>query len=64
MLSEWHLPPDYIVNNWTNELLTLMTDKLVERRMGKKESPPDGKVSDTELFSAMGKSVKVIKHGD
>ena len=32
MLAEWGLPPDYIVNNWTEELLNLMTQKLAERK--------------------------------
>ncbi|KKL47865.1 hypothetical protein LCGC14_2331230, partial [marine sediment metagenome] len=22
-MAEWHVTPDYIVNNWTNELLDL-----------------------------------------
>ncbi len=32
MLAEWGLPPDYIVNNWTEEELNLMTRKLAERK--------------------------------
>ena len=31
-MSEWHITPDYIVNNWTSELLNLMIEKLVERK--------------------------------
>jgi len=30
-MAEWHVTPDYIVNNWTNELLDLMVKKLNER---------------------------------
>lgn len=39
-MSEWHVTPDYIVNNWTDELLDLMIEKLVERR--KRETPQTG----------------------
>lgn len=31
-MSEWHITPDYIVNNWTDELFELMAEKFVERR--------------------------------
>ena len=71
-MVEWHLPPDYIVDNWTDELLVLMTDKLVERKAreaGKAEEVEAGpnnlsgknRVSDAELFRIMGKNVKVVK---
>lgn len=29
---EWRLDPVYIVNNWTDELLNLMVEKLSERK--------------------------------
>ena len=29
---EWRLDPVYIVNNWTDELLNLMVEKLTERK--------------------------------
>ncbi len=32
MLAEWGLTPEYIVNNWTEELLNLMMQKLAERK--------------------------------
>jgi len=72
-MSEWHVTPDYIVNNWTDELLNLMVEKLVERRkreIGAVESkvgrlkPTDTKVSDETLFAQLGKKIKVVKHGD
>ena len=59
------MTPDYIVAHWTEELLELMTEKLVERkkretRIMKGEEPGgDAKVSDSELFARMG--VKVDK---
>ncbi len=67
-MSEWHLPPDYIVNNWTDELLDLMVEKLIERK--EREAHPnrnagDGKVPDTVLFARAKKLIKVVKkHGD
>ena len=35
-MVEWHTTPDYIVNNWTDELFELMVVKMVERK--KRES--------------------------
>lgn len=64
-MVEWHLPPNYIVNNWTDELLDLMVGKLVERK--KRLVPGDSgghKVSDSTLFARAGNFIKVIKHGD
>ena len=31
-MAEWNLTPEYIVNNWTDEELDLMTSKLSERK--------------------------------
>ena len=31
-MVEWHTTPDYIINNWTHELLDLMVRKLGERK--------------------------------
>lgn len=69
-MAEWHIPPDYIVENWTDELLELMTEKLVDRKthdIDSSHTTEHGvqKVSDTELFKMMGNKVKVEKvHGD
>ena len=64
-MVEWHVTPDYIVSNWTDELLHLMVGKLNERKHGEREAVEDhdtsGKASDTDLFNRMG--VKV-KHGN
>ena len=61
MLSEWHITPDYIVNNWTDELLDLMLVKLAER---KKEKPkPDSAVS-AEMLAAHSHGMIEVKHGD
>ncbi len=57
MMTEWHVPPDYIINNWTDELLDLMIQKFNERHKAKpgEEEP---KVSEEVLFQQMGIKVK------
>ena len=67
-MVEWHLPPDYIVNNWTDELLDLMVQKLVERK--EREAHPssssgdDAKVSVETLSTVSSGMIKVEKrHG-
>jgi len=67
MLSEWHLPPDYIVNNWTDELLNLMINKLVERKQRLSpvtQGEDSGKVSDETLFACASNLIKVKKNGN
>lgn len=65
MLAEWHLPPDYILANWTDEMLTLMIDKLFERKQREivaiKGRSSDRVVSDDQFFKQAG--IKV-KHGN
>ncbi len=70
-MSEWYVTPDYIVNNWTDELLNLMIEKLIERRKrelgnGRQNAlkTTDSVVSDEALFAQLGKKIKVVKHGD
>ena len=67
MMSEWHVTPDYIVNNWTEELLSLMIEKLAERR--KQDSTSNGgsshMVSIQELSIRSRGLIKVVrKDGD
>lgn len=77
MMTEWHVTPDYIVANWTDELLNLMVDKLNERRRREiratkevNDSRGTGKtgfekVSSEELFSQASNLIKVVKkHGN
>ena len=65
MLAEWHITPDYIVNNWTDELLTLMIEKMAERKKREVQAmrPPSGdnKVSDSDMFGMLGNKIKVVK---
>ena len=68
-MAEWHLPPDHIVVNWTDELLNLMIEKMVERKNKEVAQIEDARggsdkpeqVSDAELLRRM----KIeVKHGD
>ena len=64
-MSEWHVTPDYIVNNWTEELLDLMLKKLVERK--RKEvnliKGHDNTVS-VETLAARSHGMIEVKHGN
>ena len=60
-MSEWGTTPDYIVNHWSEELLTLMVEKLVERKRIE-HGKPSQRVSDTELFAQAGNLIKVEKN--
>ena len=55
-MAEWHLTPEWVLDNWTNEELTLMVEKLAERKRRESDaykgvSRESAKVSDTELFN-------------
>lgn len=68
-MAEWHLPPDYIVNNWTEELLNLMVEKLTERKQREtkaieksgSQTPKDQSVSIETLSAMSGGLIKVVK---
>jgi len=69
-MSEWHVTPDYIINNWTDELFNLMVEKLVERKgriPGALQEPKpqqDSSVS-IETLAAMSRGmIKVEKSGN
>ena len=68
-MAEWHVTPDYIVNNWTDELLNLMVDKLAgrkEREMaaieGTASKPAQDNTVSVETLSASSRGmIKVVK---
>lgn len=64
MMREWHVTPDYIANNWTEELITLMLEKLVERKERERMPPSKQKVPEQELFARGKNLIKVVKRGD
>jgi len=72
LLAEWHITPEWVLDNWTNEELTLMVEKLAERKRRESDaykgvSRESAKVSDTELFNRASSQIKVTrrsKHGD
>ena len=49
-MTEWHITPDYIVNNWTDELFELMVDKLVERKKKESNTKSDKPIESEEMF--------------
>jgi len=61
LLSEWHITPEYIINNWTEELLNLMLEKLVER---KKQKPRPDKTVSAETLAAHSRGMIEVKHGN
>jgi len=76
-LVEWHLTPEYIIDNWTDEKLDLMAAKLVERKQREAGIKPDEitdekpplkpgfeLVSDVELLAKMGIKVEKKKERD
>ena len=67
MLAEWHLTPEWVLDNWTNEELTLMVEKLAQRKQRELEAIKGkskgevNRVSDQELFAQTGGIIKVMK---
>ena len=61
-MVEWHITPDYILNNWTDELLDLMVGKLVERKKRESQpSRPKAEVPDNLFFAKAKNLIKVVK---
>lgn len=66
-MTEWHVTPDYIVNNWTDEQLDLYIGKLVERKHRETGKEPRSQPSkdhsvSVETLSAMSHGmIKVVK---
>jgi hypothetical protein len=54
---DWGTTPEYLNENWTEELLLLLTIKRAERIRQRAEDarpPKDKRMTDVELFNAMG----------
>ena len=65
-MTEWHITPEYIINNWTDEKFELMVSKLTERKereVGPK--PPSNTDSDLASLQALANKskgfIKVVK---
>jgi len=66
-MTEWHIPPEYIFNNWTDEELNLMIEKLVERKERERvhvlrDQTPANFVPDSVLFLRAGNMIKHIRN--
>lgn len=59
-MCEWGVTPDYIVNNWTEELFVLMVDALATRKERETESVRHSErvVSGADMFRMIGAEVK------
>ena len=61
-MAEWHITPDYIVNNWTDELFDLMCEKFGERRQRENDAATGKKTVSVEALAfASGGKIKVEK---
>ena len=61
-MSEWHITPDYIVNNWTDELFSLMSEKLVNRKKREFDASRGRRtVSIDELAMTSGGAIRIEK---
>jgi len=69
-LTEWRLDPVYIAENWTDELLGLMIEKLNTRHKAINEAMSNGTntgrttdtvVTDKQLFEQLGNKIKVVQ---
>jgi len=62
LLAEWHITPDYIVSNWTEELLELMVKKLVERKQRESDAISGKTSAPVESLETTSRGmVKVVK---
>ena len=67
-LYEWHKDPFEIINTWTDELLSLMTLKLIQRHRKMRRPPPssengnaDAKTVSLEELAGMTPHIKYEK---
>jgi len=62
-MSEWHVTPDYITNNWTDELFDLMVEKLIERKNRETSAikNPEKPVESEQMFKAKTSGTGFIK---
>jgi len=62
-MSEWHVTPDYIVNNWTDELLDLMLEKLVERKKRELDAVKGRNMVSAETLASRSHGMIEVKRG-
>lgn len=64
-MTEWHITPPEIMNEWTDELLNLMIRKHVERlNPDTKPLDPDQTLHHLRLLNAALGGTETIKRGD
>lgn len=50
-LAEWHLTPEYILHNWTEEILGLMLDRLADRKKQQSGTEDAGVIDNSQFFN-------------
>ena len=63
-MAEWHVTPDYIANNWSDELLALMCEKFAERKERELDAIKGKKTVPVEALAASSRGMIRIKRGD
>ncbi len=68
-MVEWHLTPEYIIANWTDEKFSLLIEKLASRKKGYKKDNPqvaqvDQSVSAEALAATSRGMIKVVTKND
>jgi len=67
-MTEWHLPPDYILDNWTDEQFNLMIEKLIERKQREADAIEDARKGrhhvSAESLAATSRGMIEVKHGN
>ena len=63
-MVEWRLTPEYILENWSNEKLNIMVEKLVERKQREADaysgkSSVGNSMPEDQFFKQAG--IKVVK---
>jgi len=58
------LPPDYILDNWTEELFNLMVEKLVERKKRETGVVNEDNTVSVETLAATSSGMVEVKHGN
>ena len=62
-MSEWHLTPEYIIDNWTDEKFNLMVEKLVDRKTRESDAMKGHTVS-VETLASQSHGMIEVKHGN
>ena len=63
-MAEWHIPFDYIVQNWTDEQFDLMCEKLEARKKRELNAAKGRHTVPIETLAASSRGAIRLEHGD